>query len=252
MSTTITERTDLTETTETGPVRALLAAVAVLVTAGAASYAVPVAFSALYTALGREETLLLTTVGGVVMTLFLGLIAFAYLRVRDIDVPVRWPAGREWAWIAGGVVVSLVAAVAFAILEGIFAVEAAPSSSSTVAAEASALTVVVAAAYFLLVVGPIEEYLYRGVVQGRLRQNFGPAVAIGVTSIGFAVGHVPNFLLAGTGALSVGIAVAVAGIVAGSVILGIIYERTANLTVVALVHGVTNAVLFALVVALSA
>ena len=230
--------------------RALLTAVGLLAIAAAGSYAIPAGFVALYAA-ADGATLLVTTVGGVVATLFLAVLGAAYRRLHHVEIPLRRPAGGEWAWIAGGLALSLALAVAFAVLEGLLAAEAAVSSASLVAGGASALTVALAAGYFLLVVGPVEEYLFRGVVQGRLRQSFGPVAAIGVTSVGFALGHAPNYWLAGSELLSVGVAVALAGTAVAAAVLGVVYERTANLVVVALVHGLTNAVLFGLVVALA-
>lgn len=251
MSTITTQATPV-ESTETTTGRTVLAAIALLAAAALASLAIPLGFSALYARLGQEETFLLTSLGGVVATLALGAIAVTYLRVREIEIPIARPAGREWAWIGGGIALSLVGAIVFAILEGLFATEMAASSGTTLAAGASALTVVLVGAYFVVVIGPIEEFLYRGVVQGRLRQHFGPTVAIGLTSVGFAVGHAPNFWLAGANVLSASVLIALTGIAVGSVILGAIYERTANLTVVMLVHGLFNAMLFGLAVVVMA
>ena len=245
---TTAEHTPSLGSTKTTPRRTILAAIALLTAAALASLAIPLGFSALYDRLNIEETFFLTSLGGVVATLALGVLAVAYLQRRDIEIPISRPAGREWLWIVGGIVLSLIGAIVFAILEGRFATGMAASSSSSLAAEASAVTIVLVGVYFVLVIGPIEEYLYRGVIQGRLRQYFGPAVAIGLTSLGFAVGHAPNFWLAGSDVLSVGVLIALGGIAVASVILGAIYEKTANLAVVALVHGLFNAIIFALAV----
>jgi len=252
MSIVTTKAINTPEPTETSPSRTLLVALGLLAVAGIASLSIPLGFSALYGALGLEETTLLTATAGIVATLSLGLLAVVYLRIRHVEIPIRRPSLRGWGWIVGGTVLSLVAAIAFAILEGIFAIEMAPSSGSTLAAGASVFTVALAAVYFVLVIGPIEEFLFRGVVQGRLRQSFGSVAAIGVTSIGFALTHAPNFWLAGAEILSMGVLVALASIAVASVIMGIIYERTANLTIVAVTHGLTNAVLFTLAVVLVA
>ena len=236
--------------TDANPGRALLATVGLLVVAAAISYVVPAGFMTLSVSFASAS--LLTALGGIIATLLLGVLGFAYLRLHDVEIGVRRPTGREWAWIAGGFVVSLLGAIVFALLEGIFAVEAAATAGSVLAAEASTLVVVLAAVYFLLVVGPIEEFLFRGVVQGRLRQSFGPAAAIALASVGFALVHVPNFWLAGSDLLSLGVAVVLTGMVVGAAILGVVYERTANLTVVVVIHGLLNATLFALAVALGA
>lgn len=251
MSTIRTQEAEPTAPTETTSPRALFAALGLIAVAAIGSYAIPAGFSALYTALGQDATLLLTTVSGIVATLFLGGLAFAYHRTHSISIPVRRPTGREWAWIAGGLILSLAAAIVFAILESVFAVEAATSAASSAAVGASTLTVALAAVYFMLVIGPIEEYLYRGVIQGRLRQSFGPALAIGITSVGFAIGHLPNLWLAGSNPLSAGVAVTLAGIAVGAVIMGAIYERTANLTVVIVIHGLINALFFGVMVVLA-
>lgn len=232
--------------------RTLLAALGLLAGAGIASLSIPLGFGALYAALGLEETTLLTAIAGVVATLSLALLAVASLRIHAVEIPIRRPTRRAWGWIVGGTVLSLIAAIAFAILESVFVIEMAPSSASTLAPGASMFTVALAAAYFVLIVGPVEEYLFRGVVQGRLRQRFGPVLAIGVTSTGFALTHAPNFWLAGADLLSMGVVVALSGVAVASVIMGVIYERTANLTIVAVAHGLTNAVLFTLAVVLLA
>nr|WP_303647111.1 CPBP family intramembrane glutamic endopeptidase [Haloarchaeobius salinus] len=94
----------------------------------------------------------------------------------------------------------------------------------------------------LLLIGPAEELLFRGVIQGRLRESFGPALAIGITSLGFALSHVPSYWIGGSDLLTSGVFFALLGIAAGGIILGGIYERTKNLIVVALIHGLINAI----------
>lgn len=93
----------------------------------------------------------------------------------------------------------------------------------------------------ILVVGPVEELLFRGVVQGGLRRTFGPVVAIGVASLVFGVVHVSG--IEGS-ALAVVLYVAVATLLA--LLLGYLYEQTGNLVVPALAHGGYNATLFAI------
>jgi len=93
----------------------------------------------------------------------------------------------------------------------------------------------------ILIVGPFEELLYRGVVQARLRESFGPAVAILLASLIFAAIHLPAHGFGQAGLAST--AVSMIALVGGSIIFGGLYEWTENLTVVALVHGLYNSIL---------
>lgn len=97
------------------------------------------------------------------------------------------------------------------------------------------------AAVSILFVGPGEELLHRGVIQGRLRDAFGPLVSIVAASAVFAAAHV--FGLSGSPA---GVWFAVGTIFAISLVLGYAYERTGNLVVVMAIHGLYNAILFCL------
>lgn len=93
----------------------------------------------------------------------------------------------------------------------------------------------------ILLVGPAEELLYRGVIQGRLRRVLGPAGAIVATSALFAPIHA--FGLSGS---ALGVLAMLLTIFLLSVVLGALYEYTGNLLVPALVHGLYNASQFVL------
>nr|WP_233265024.1 CPBP family intramembrane glutamic endopeptidase [Halomarina oriensis] len=94
----------------------------------------------------------------------------------------------------------------------------------------------------LVLVGPGEELFYRGVVQGWLRESFGPVGAVLTASVLFASIHVPG--LVGASATSVVATLAIITFLA--VYLGALYEYTGNLVVPALVHGLYNATQFLL------
>ena len=96
----------------------------------------------------------------------------------------------------------------------------------------------------IFIVGPFEELLYRGVVQGRLRESFGPAAAILLASLIFALIHLPAHGFGAAGLAPT--AASMAALVGGSIVFGGLYEWTGNLTVVALVHGLYNSILLAL------
>ena len=96
-----------------------------------------------------------------------------------------------------------------------------------------------------VVIAPIEELTFRGVIQGRLRDGYGPTTAIVVASVLFAGMHLPGL----TGSL-VGRVALTAGLFAVSLVFGWLYERTGTLVAPWLAHGLYNASLFALLYAL--
>ncbi|MFC7028788.1 CPBP family intramembrane glutamic endopeptidase [Halomicroarcula sp. GCM10025710] len=182
--------------------------------------------------------------GGLLATIAIGLIGVAYNRVRPVTVHVpRWlPTVREGGWIVAGVVVSFVAAILIAV--GMQLLDAIPPTNFITAAAAERPVLVYGFALFgvLFIVGPVEEYFFRGIVQGRLREQMGAVPAIAIVSVGFALGHVPSYLIGGSDLLSLGVFFALLSIAVGSVILGAIYERTQNLVVVIVIHSLFNAI----------
>lgn len=92
----------------------------------------------------------------------------------------------------------------------------------------------------IFVVAPAEEYLFRGVIQGRLRRSFGASGAILIASLLFGSFHFANY--AGSLVTVIAWTLLIAGV---GVILGFLYERTKTLTVPIAVHAIYNAVLFA-------
>ncbi len=101
---------------------------------------------------------------------------------------------------------------------------------------------VVGVALSILVVGPVEEFLFRGVFQGRLREAFPPMLAIGLAGLVFAFFHLYLILVF---LPSVGVVVhLVAYYTTMGAVFGFVYERTGTLIAPALTHGVFNAILF--------
>lgn len=91
----------------------------------------------------------------------------------------------------------------------------------------------------IIVVGPGEELLYRGIVQGSLRRVLGPVGAIIIASAVFASIHV--FGLIGSPLQTLATLFTVFTL---ALVLGTIYELSENLLVPALVHGLYNATQF--------
>jgi len=91
----------------------------------------------------------------------------------------------------------------------------------------------------LFVVGPAEELLLRGVVQGGLRRSFDAAPAILIAALMFGVlhGSVEGSPVEQVSYMGV-------TVILGA-ILGVLYEKTENVLVPGFAHGLYNAIIFA-------
>lgn len=229
---------------DAAPSRTLLAGIALLAVSAVGALVIIHGFELLQTELGFESFALTFLVGGGLATLWLGVFGLAYLRFRPVNVHygVRWPTLRDAGWIVGGVVLSVVVAVFIELLVIPFG----DGGATTISSAASVSNPLVIYTIFfvgnLIFIAPIEEFLFRGVIQGRLRESFGPIVAISITSIGFALGHIPSYWFGGSALASVSVAGALLGIAAGGFVLGAIYERTESLLIVSIIHGLLNSI----------
>lgn len=195
--------------------------------------------------LGLIVNLLLTLFVGQYVA-FAGL-AVAYLAWRGFDrsgivsyLGVRRPSLTELGIVVGGWVVILASVMGISLLIQLLGVETATNQSAEVALANPVVIPLFIAASFL-VIGPCEEILYRGVVQGRLRESMSAAPAIVIASAVFALVHV----MALTGGVS-GRLTTVAILFFPSLVFGIVYEYTENIVVPSLLHGLHNAVIFTL------
>lgn len=169
-----------------------------------------------------------------------GGIAILYLKGRDLGfgfVPVRLPDKRDGAVIVGGSIAILgLLFVASSVITAL-GLNSAQNQIVEVGRQNPSVFLLLIPLQFLLV-GPGEELLFRGLVQGTLRESLHPARAIILASALFASIHL--FSLSGEGKLVyIGIAFVLA------LVLGAAYEYTDNLTVPAVIHGTYNAVQFA-------
>ncbi|MFC7226495.1 CPBP family intramembrane metalloprotease [Salinirubellus salinus] len=164
-----------------------------------------------------------------------GLYARRYLRVE-----VRVPTRRDLLWTVAGLFGTLAAITILGLAAFSLGLQGAPNSVGVAGQEAPVFLLAVAVLSILLV-GPAEELLFRGAIQGRLRESFGPVGAILGASILFGSIH----LVAVVGTLGESL-VSVGLITVVSLVLGYVYERTRNVVVPALVHGFYNATLLTL------
>jgi len=226
----------------------LWAIVVVLVVAGfglGAGVALVVALSLLLTGLGLDPSPLVLLVVSLVSIqgLAFGGVALAYLRLRGRSigsVGLTLPSVRELLIVVGGYAAAFVAAISGAI---IISITGAPAGENQVtefaSADPSVLLWLVPASFLLI--GPGEELLFRGIVQGRLRETFDRIPGVVLASALFAAIHYVA-LTGGTG----GRLVTVTVLFFPALVFGTVYELTDNLVVPALVHGAYNATLFAL------
>lgn len=96
---------------------------------------------------------------------------------------------------------------------------------------------------FILIVGPSEELFFRGVVQRYLAGSLTRRGAYAWTSVLFAGFHLPGVTGAGGGLPQYALVGGVLLVVSWA--LGWVYDRTRNILVPALVHGLYNTLVFA-------
>jgi len=172
-----------------------------------------------------------------------GSVAYAYTRYRDAGdrfVAFHVPSLRHLGLAVAGWLGTFAAYVAIALA---IQQSGAPTASNEIAntgIQHPEVLLLLLPISFLLI-GPGEELLFRGVVQGTLRERFGPVASIVIASVIFASAHFLS--LAGPFA---GRVVTIAALSVISLLLGALYEYTDNLTVPALVHGAYDATLFGL------
>jgi len=94
----------------------------------------------------------------------------------------------------------------------------------------------------ILLIGPGEELLFRGVVQGRIREVFSPVPGVFIPSVIFAGLH----WFALSGGTPQGNLVALGILVVPALVFGVAYEYSDNIVVPSLIHGFYNATLFSL------
>ncbi|SDD22233.1 CPBP family intramembrane glutamic endopeptidase [Natrinema hispanicum] len=189
-----------------------------------------------------QRTLANQVVGQVGMALGTVLVVGAFLKVTDRDlsfIDLRRPTLRDIVWIVGGIIVLFGVLYAISLSMQATGVESADHATTQNAEKAPEMLLVLIP-LAILVIGPFEELLYRNVIQKSLYETFSRAGAVVVASVIFAAVHVLAYSTAGLGAV-----IASLGTIFGlSIVLGVIYERTDNLVMPALVHGIYNAVVF--------
>ncbi len=190
------------------------------------------------------ELPLLTIVAIVFVASAIGLAGtgIAYLTLRGISprsyIGIRVPGFGDLLWAIGGYVAALSLVFASAVLLTIFQVQPETSNQAAELGMENPELLLWLVPISILVVAPGEELLFRGVVQGRLREAYVARIAIPLTAALFALVHYFS-LTGGAGARLTAIAI----LFFPSLVFGYAYERTQNLLVPILIHGVYNSTL---------
>lgn len=168
--------------------------------------------------------------------------AVAYLRYRGIplrSLGIRVPSIKEFGLVIGALVASFVYLIVLGSILQATGTESANNQIADLAMQNPEIVLFLLPGTYLLI-GPGEELLFRGVVQNRIRESFGPKSGVFIASVIFAAIHVTS--LVGTDPSA--ILVTLIGLVPISLLLGGLYEYTRNLVVPILVHGTYNAIIF--------
>lgn len=176
-----------------------------------------------------------------------------YLRWRGLSwdqikgyLGVRKPSLLELllvvvSWVAILILALVTVTVVTGILDQLLASgapEEGAENSSTQILEDNPAFVPAAILAMFLVVGPCEELLFRGVIQGRLRERFSAVPAIAIASAVFAVVHV--IALVGD---PEAMAITISALFATSLVLGAVFEYTKSVVVVAVLHAFHNSMI---------
>lgn len=175
-----------------------------------------------------------------------GGVAFAYVGLRTSDsehvLRFRRPTTRDIRLAIMGFFFVLTVGAILNQTVAALGIQTGENTLVTAANEDSRLYIV-AAVTSLVFVGPGEEVLFRGVIQGRLRESFGPVAAILIGGIVFAVPHLVAAYTGPGAVVSIGIVFGV------SLALGALYEYSGTLFVPIVAHGLYNVAILAIVAA---
>jgi membrane protease YdiL (CAAX protease family) len=175
----------------------------------------------------------------------IGVVAFFYYRWRGNPIEhlgLAVPGRRELGWAGGGLAVLVGVWLGTNALTQHFGVPVAEHQLGALS-EPSQILVFIALSF--LIVAPGEELLYRGLVQGTLREAYGAWPSIAAASALFALNHV-GALVTTDASAGTATAVTIGLVLVLSILLGYLYERTETLVVPILVHAGFNGLQFGL------
>jgi membrane protease YdiL (CAAX protease family) len=218
--------------------RAMITALTLAIGGGIVSFVGVIVFRAVGSALGVVDADAYA-VADVGVQLGFAVVAAGYLFVADERsqyLKFRWPTIEDIAWIIALPGISAALSVGLATILPVLGI-AVPTHthSSTGTAELllqRPMLWMVATPALYLFAAPIEEILYRGIVQGQLRAHFGTAGIVFVSGVAFGLMHTLTYLFASGPLVYTAISITIFGFV-----WAFVYERTENLVVTAVSHA---------------
>jgi len=231
--------------TRSGPrLRAVLAATAVAVLGTVASVfaAVPVVV------LVGPSAVVDPTVGPFAALFVASYVGYAFAGVAYLHwtgrglayLDVRIPTRRDLLYVGGGTVGIFTVVATLGTLVSLFDVPSTPHNLFEGGLDPNVVLVLIPLVLF--VNAPVEELLFRNVVQKRLAEDFSDTTAVVLGAVVFAVVHVPAYYNPALAAMAVSLAL----VFVASLVFGYLYVRTDNVVVPSAVHGIYNAVQIAL------
>lgn len=155
---------------------------------------------------------------------------------------LRLPSLREWGYVVASVLASIAILILINVVVSVLDLPATDNQVIQFVGDDPTMVLLLLVVVFLFN-APAEEFLFRNVIQKRLYAAFTRIGAVLVTSLIFAVVHVPAFLMAADGTIAepLAIAVSITVVFLGSVIFGYVYAKTDNLVVPIAGHAAFNA-----------
>ena len=169
------------------------------------------------------------------------LAVWGYLRLSNRGwsyLDLRWPTRRDLKYIIGGTLGGFAALTVLGLFVEFLDLPTTPNTILEPALAGDTTFLLVLVPLVLLINAPVEELVFRNVVQKRLYGSLGKGWAIVVASVIFALVHLPVYYHPNLGATGVMLIL----IFAGSLVFGWVYARTDNLVVPTVVHGLFNAI----------
>lgn len=244
--------TDLSTPDTLGPVRTVIHSLGLIIGSFAAGILLALVAVNLATALFditieslEDVPVSLNVLQTVVIYAGFFLVSLWYLRTRsDTDdlFQIGLPSLRDVGWIVAGFLGLIFTLNVLSVVITALDLDTAQNAAITQGNQDPVYFLYLIPIAFLLN-GPAEELLFRGLVQGLFRRSFGVTVGVVAASLLFGFFHI-GALVGSSGALGLVTTLVLLSIL--GLVLGLVYERTQNLLVPMVIHGLFNAMTFGL------
>ncbi|MFC6906972.1 type II CAAX endopeptidase family protein [Halalkalicoccus tibetensis] len=152
-------------------------------------------------------------------------------------IPIKIPTKYQAVWIVASAIGMLAIPIIIEIISSTTGIQYGRVDQQLLTGSPEMVLILVVLSVVLI--GPAEEYLFRGVVQGRLSQSMGTPAAIVTASLLFVLPHAIGY----TGGVAAVVLLSLVPFSLG-LVMGALYERFENLSLPILAHGLYNAILF--------